>query len=99
MKPLGPGRTSEVYEYIPARFKRQVHVQEVLSCQCGGGLVTAPPPAKGVDKGEYGPGFLAHGVTSKCADAMPLHVQLHPQSRIGELLPHEWKHLRAANSS
>jgi len=73
LKPLGPGRTSEVYEYIPARFERQVHVQQVLSCQCGGGIVTAPPPAKVVDKGEYGPGFLAHGVTSKCADAMPLY--------------------------
>ncbi|HEX8704325.1 MAG TPA: transposase, partial [Myxococcaceae bacterium] len=54
-------------------FERQVHVQEVLSCKCGRGVVTAPSPAKVVDRGEYGPGFLAHVVTSKCADAMPLH--------------------------
>ena len=73
LKALGQGRTTEVYEYLPARFERQVHVQEVLSCQCGKGVVTAPAPAKVVDKGEYGPGFLAHVVTSKCADAMPLH--------------------------
>jgi transposase len=73
LKALGPGRTTQVYEYLPARFERQVHVQEVLSCQCGQGVVTAPAPAKVVDKGEYGPGFLAHVVTSKCADAMPLH--------------------------
>ncbi|MCE9671573.1 transposase [Myxococcus stipitatus] len=26
-----------------------------------------------MDKGEYGPGLLAHVVVSKCADAMPLH--------------------------
>nr|WP_304984749.1 transposase [Corallococcus sp. AB011P] len=26
-----------------------------------------------MDRGEYGPGFLSHVVTSKCADAMPLH--------------------------
>jgi transposase len=26
-------------------------------------------------------------------------VQTHPDSRIGELLPHEWKRLRAADSS
>ncbi|XXF81646.1 IS66 family transposase [Myxococcaceae bacterium GXIMD 01537] len=70
---LGKGRTTQVYEYIPARFERQVHVQEVLSCKCGGGVVTEPAPAKVVDRGEYGPGFLAHVVTSKCADAMPLH--------------------------
>ncbi|RKG94947.1 IS66 family transposase [Corallococcus carmarthensis] len=73
LKPLGKGRTSVVYEYVPAFFERQVHVQEVLACACGQGVVTAPAPAKVVDKGEYGPGFLAHVVTSKCADAMPLH--------------------------
>jgi transposase len=73
LKTLGKGRTTQVYEYIPARFERQVHVQQVLSCKCGQGVVTAPAPAKVVDKGEYGPGFLAHVVTSKCADAMPLH--------------------------
>ncbi|NPC70703.1 IS66 family transposase [Corallococcus exiguus] len=73
LKPPGKGRTSVVYEYVPARFEKQVHVQEVLACACGRGVVTAPPPARVVDRGEYGPGFLAHVVTSKCADAMPLH--------------------------
>ena len=73
LKPLGQGRTSVVYEHLPARFERQVHVQEVLACTCGRGVVTAPPPARVVDRGEYCPGFLAHVVTSKCADAMPLH--------------------------
>ena len=73
LKPLGQGRRTVVYEYVPAFFERQVHVQEVLACACGQGVVTAPAPAKVVDKGEYGPGFLAHVVVSKCADAMPLH--------------------------
>ncbi|WAM23126.1 IS66 family transposase zinc-finger binding domain-containing protein [Myxococcus sp. NMCA1] len=73
MKPLGKGRASVLYEYVPARFEKQVHVQEVLACACGRGVVTAPPPARVVDRGEYGPGFIAHVVTSKCADAMPLH--------------------------
>jgi transposase len=73
LKPLGEGRTTVVYEYVPALFERQVHVQEVLACACGQGVVTAPAPAKVVDKGEYGPAFLAHVVSSKCADAMPLH--------------------------
>ncbi|WP_257792451.1 IS66 family transposase zinc-finger binding domain-containing protein [Myxococcus xanthus] len=52
LKPLGQGRTSLVYEYVPARFERQVHVQEVLACACGRGVVTAPPPARVVDRGE-----------------------------------------------
>ncbi|WP_434345120.1 hypothetical protein ACN6A1_22285 [Myxococcus virescens] len=71
MRPLCRGSTSEVYEYILPRFERQVHVQEVLACACGRGVVTAPPPARVVDRGEYGPGFLAHVVTSRCADATP----------------------------
>lgn len=73
LKPLGQGRTSIQYEYIPARFERQVHVQEALACSCGQGIITAPSPPKVVDRGEYGPGFIAHVVVSKCADAMPLH--------------------------
>ena len=30
---------------------------------------------------------------------VPLRVQTSPQARVGELLPYEWKHLRAADSS
>ncbi|RJS12733.1 IS66 family transposase, partial [Corallococcus sp. H22C18031201] len=73
LKPLGEGRRTVVYEHVPAFFEKQVHVQEVLACTCGRGVVTAPAPPKVVDKGEYGPGLLAHVVVSKCADAMPLH--------------------------
>jgi transposase len=73
LKPLGQGRTTVVYEYIPARLERQEHVQQVLACACGKGVVCAPPPPKVVDKGEYGPGLLAHVVVSKCADSLPLH--------------------------
>ncbi len=55
LKPLGQGRTTVVYEYIPARFERQVHVQERLACACGKGVVTAPPPPKVVDRASTGP--------------------------------------------
>ncbi|MDC0710548.1 IS66 family transposase [Stigmatella sp. ncwal1] len=73
LKPLGKGRISMLYEYIPPRFERQVHVQETLACACGKGVVTAPVPPKVVDRGEYGPRFIAHVVASKCADSLPLH--------------------------
>jgi transposase len=73
LQPLGQGRTTVVYEYIPARMERQEHVQEILACACGKGVVCAPPPQKVVDRGEYGPGLIAHVVTSKCADSLPLH--------------------------
>lgn len=55
LKALGKGRTTEVYEYVPARFERQVHVQEVLACACGQGVVTAPAPAKVVDRANMAP--------------------------------------------
>ncbi len=73
LKPLGLGRTTIQYEYIAPRFERQVHIQETLACSCGQGIVTAPAPPKVVDRGEYGPSFIAHVVVSKCADAMPLY--------------------------
>ena len=73
LKPVGEGKRSVVYEYIPARLERQVHVQQTLACKCGEGLVTAPGPVRLGDKSQYGPGLVAHLVVAKCADSMPLH--------------------------
>src|SRR5690349_20072187 len=42
LKPIGDGRTTSVYEFVPARFVRHDHVQEVLRCGCGDYVVTAP---------------------------------------------------------
>ncbi|HZH15428.1 MAG TPA: IS66 family transposase [Archangium sp.] len=69
LKPLGGGKRSVLYEYVPARLERQVHVQQTLACACGEGIVTAP----GGDKSQYGPGLVAHLVAAKCADSLPLH--------------------------
>lgn len=73
LKPIGEGRTSEVYEFVPARFVRHVHVQEVLRCRCGDYVVTAPGAPKVVEKGRYGPSLLAHLVVAKCADHIPIY--------------------------
>jgi transposase len=72
-KPLGGGKRSVLYEYVPARLERQVHVQQTLACACGEGIVTAPGPVRLGDKSQYGPGLVAHLVAAKCADSMPLH--------------------------
>jgi transposase len=71
-RPLPP-KTSEQWEYVPGHFERRVHVRHVLACGCGEHIVTAPAPAKVIDRGKYGPGLCAHAVVSKCADAIPLH--------------------------
>ena len=83
LQPLGEGKRSYVYEYVPARFERQVHVQETLRCACGQGVVTAEPPARVGDKGQYGPGLIAHVVTAKCADSIPLYRQAKALQRAG----------------
>src|SRR6478609_6572003 len=41
LKPIGEGRTTTVFEFVPARFVRHEHVQEVLRCRCGDYVVTA----------------------------------------------------------
>lgn len=66
-------KTSTVYEYVPGYFRRQVHVRETLACACGEYIVTAPCPDKSTDKTRYGPGFIAHLLTAKCADSIPLY--------------------------
>ena len=73
LRALGPGKETTVFEYIPPSFEQQVHVQEVLACRCGEGIITAPGAAKVIDKTQYGPGLLAHIIVSKCADSIPLY--------------------------
>lgn len=73
LSPLGPGKETEIFEWVPGRLERQVHVRQTLACRCGEHIVTAEPPPKVVDKGQFGPGFVAHVVTSKCADSIPLY--------------------------
>lgn len=73
LTPLGDGRTTTVFEYVPAKLVRVEHVQEVLRCKCGGHVATAPGAPKVVEQGRYGASFLAHLVTAKCVDSIPLY--------------------------
>jgi transposase len=76
-------KTSTVYEYVPGYFRRQQHVRETLSCSCGEYIVTAPAPDKSTDKTHYGPGFIAHLLTAKCCDSIPLYRLEKQYARIG----------------
>lgn len=70
---LGEGKKTIVWEFVPARFIRVEHVQEVLRCRCNGFVITAPGAPKVVEKGQYGASFLAHLAVSKCADHLPIY--------------------------
>jgi transposase len=83
LQPVGEGTVSYLVEYIPPRFERQKHIQQTLACPCCDFIVTAEGPAKVVEKGGYGPGFLGHLITSKCGDSIPLYRLEKQYKRLG----------------
>lgn len=63
-------------EYKPAELYVIEHRREIVACKhCQEGVVTAPPASKPIEGGRPGPGLLAHIVTSKFHDALPLYRQ------------------------
>ena len=82
-RPLGDGKQTHLYEYVPGHFVRQCHVQEKAACKCGQFIATADPPARPIEGGHYGAGFYAHVVVTKCADATPLHRLAKQYQRLG----------------
>jgi len=88
--PLGE-ETSEQLDYRPAKLFVWEHVRLKYACptcwKTGSDappaasdtalshIVTAAKPAQPIDKGLPGPGLLAHVITSKYADHLPLHRQ------------------------
>lgn len=71
-KPAGT-KESEEYDFVPGYFRRKVHRRETLACTCGEYIVTAPAPPRVYDRGQYGPGFIAHLVVQKCGDSLPIY--------------------------
>jgi transposase len=73
LRPVGDGKASTVYDYVPGYFRRRVTVRETLSCPCGEYIVTAPCPDKTTDRTRYAPGFIAHIIYSKCSLSLPIY--------------------------
>ena len=70
---IGEDRTEEL-DYVPASFVIREYVRPRLACRrCERGVVQAPLPARPIEKGRPGPGLLAHVVTSKYGDHLPLY--------------------------
>lgn len=78
-----------VLEFKPAEIFLIEHQRRILACKaCQGEVVIAPPVAKPIEGGRPGPGLLAHIVTSKFRDALPLYRQSQIFERSGvELAP------------
>ena len=76
--------TSEQLEYVPAKLFVLQIVRPKYACKhCQDGVVTVEPPAAPIAKGLAGPGLLAHIVTSKYCDHLPLHRQEAIFARLG----------------
>ena len=67
---------SEQLEYIPASFYVIEHICPKYACKpCEGHMVQGVKPPQPIEKGLAGPGLLAHVITCKYADHLPLHRQ------------------------
>lgn len=66
--------SSRKLDYEPSSLHVVETVTPRYACpKCKEGVVSAPPPVQAVEKGMAGEGLLAHIVTSKYADHLPLH--------------------------
>lgn len=83
LRPVGEGKPTTSYDYVPGYFRRRITRRETLACPCGQYIVTAPCPDKSTDKTRYAPGFIAHLIVTKCDDAVPLYRQEKQYQRIG----------------
>jgi transposase len=75
---------SEQLDYEPATLFVVEHVRCTYACpHCEGQVVTAGKPAQPIEKGLPGPGLLAHVITEKYCDHIPLHRQERRLARQG----------------
>jgi transposase len=79
--------TTEELDYVPASFVIREYMRPKYACaSCQQGVVQAALPARPIDKGRPGPGQLAHVVSSKYADHLPLY-RLEQMLRQEQALP------------
>ena len=72
-RPVGIGKPSVTWSFVPAHFRKHVRMRETVACRCGGHVVTAPAPERWSDKTRYDASFVAHVIVSKCLMSTPLY--------------------------
>jgi len=72
-EPIGTGKFTTEWEYVPGYFVCRRHIQEVVACRCGQHIARAEAPLRVFDRTQYGPGLIAYLIVSKCGDAMPTY--------------------------
>jgi len=64
---------SEVLDYVPASFRVVRHIRPRLICKSCDTVVQADPPSLPIARGKPGPGLIAHVLTAKYCDHLPLY--------------------------
>lgn len=82
LKKLGED-VSETLEYRPEHFKVIRHVRPKLACASCDTIVQAPAASRPIANGLAGPGLLAHVLTAKFCDHLPLYRQSGIYARSG----------------
>lgn len=73
----------EILDFVPGRFVVRRHVCEKYSCRDCGVIVEAELPAMPIKKGMPGAALLAHVLTAKFCDHLPLYRQSEIYAREG----------------
>jgi transposase len=74
---------TEVLEYVPARFEVVRHMRPACSCRKCETMAQARMPELPIPRGIAGPGLLAHVITAKFCDHLPLYRQAGIFARAG----------------
>jgi transposase len=72
-RPVGDGRASDLFDYVPGYFRRSRHIVHTAACRCGKTILTADGPERATPKSKYGPGLAALCITHKCLLGTPIH--------------------------
>jgi transposase len=78
---------SEILQYVPGRFKAIVQVRPKYLCKGCNAISQASAPPRPLARSYAGSGLLAHVLTSKYADHLPLYRQSEIYAREGVDLP------------
>jgi transposase len=82
-QPIGTGKFTTEWDYVPGYFVRRRHIQEVVACSCGKHIARAEAPLRVFDRTQYGPGLIAYLIVSKCGDSMPTYRAEKHFARLG----------------
>ena len=74
MRKVGEDVT-QILDYIPGHFEVVRHVRPAFSCRRCESMVQSSMPSLPIERGQAGPGLLAHILVSKYCDHLPLYRQ------------------------